>query len=35
MLKFVFINEGESNRKLPEMFAGKILQWHKKTSRAD
>ena len=34
-LKYVLINEGESNRKLVKIFAGKNLEWHKKASRAD
>ena len=35
-LKFVSINRGESNRKLPKMFPGKNSQMtQKKASRAD
>ena len=35
-LKFVLINEGESNRNLPKIFAGKNLRiTQKKASRVD
>ena len=30
MLKFVLINEGESNKKLPKIFADKNLQMRQK-----
>ena len=35
MLNFVLINEGESKRKLPQMFAGKNLQMTQKSIHAD
>ena len=34
-LTFVLINEGDSSRKLPNMFASKNLRMTKKASRAD
>ena len=34
MLKFVLINEGESNRKFPKIFAGKNLRMTEKKLHA-
>ena len=35
MLKFVLINNRDSNRKLPKILPVKTHKWHKKASRAD